>query len=228
MSKKKKYNQKPAWRRYAPVALLSLASLAGLVAVVVGAGSDPVALTVGTTIPGGASSSPAEAQPVTVTGTPLPVPKSGAPVTDITGTMIPTISGFSFDGSPMTIKATGRPQLIVVMAHWCSHCNAEVPRILAAYAKGKFPSDVQLVGISSSADPAAVHYPPSEWLSKSMTWPFPVLADSPDDEAATALGLSGFPYLLLVDAEGKVIARSSGELSEENLVTFVGLAGVLS
>jgi thioredoxin-related protein len=39
-----------------------------------------------------------------------------------------------------------------------------------------------------------------------------VLVDSAKQEAATALGLSGFPTFVFLDAEGKVLFRTSGEV----------------
>ena len=43
------------------------------------------------------------------------------------------------------------------------------------------------------------------------------LADSAKSEAAGAYGLTGYPNLVFVDASGKVVARSEGEVSTDVL-----------
>ena len=49
-----------------------------------------------------------------------------------------------------------------------------------------------------------------------MDWTYPVIADGVDMArqtfiAADAYGLDGFPFMTLIDADGKVLARWSGE-----------------
>ena len=52
---------------------------------------------------------------------------------------------------------------------------------------------------------------PSAWLRKEK-WPTEVLLDSEDYAAANAYGLSAFPFYVLVDGDGKVVERFSGEV----------------
>ena len=40
--------------------------------------------------------------------------------------------------------------------------------------------------------------------------------------AGAAYGLAGFPYFVLLDAEGKVVGRSSGQMSGQELEQFIG------
>ena len=42
-----------------------------------------------------------------------------------------------FDGAPLTIAPTGKPMLVVFLAHWCPHCNAEIPRARPAGRLGQ-------------------------------------------------------------------------------------------
>jgi hypothetical protein len=56
------------------------------------------------------------------------------------------------------------------------------------------------------------NYPPSAWL-KHEKWPFAVLADSEAGTAREAFGVSAYPFFVLVNADGTVAGRGSGELT---------------
>ncbi len=158
-----------------------------------------------------------ETQPVAATGESLPqIPSSGSDMA--IGMPAPTLAGSSFDGSPVTIDpgSTGRPTAIWFVAHWCPHCNAEVPRIVSLQNQGALPAGVDVDAVSTSANPSAPNYPPSAWF-RSEGWPFPVLADDATGTAGQAYGLRSFPYLVLTDAEGNVVYRHAGELGDTGI-----------
>jgi thiol-disulfide isomerase/thioredoxin len=128
------------------------------------------------------------------------------------GKTIPEVRGQSFDGSPVDIRNDDRPKLILFVAHWCPHCQKEIP-LLADYLKShSLPGGVDLYTVSTNATPARPNYPPSAWLKKEG-WTAKTLADSLDQQAADAFGLSSFPYFVAVDGSGKVVARTSGEIT---------------
>ena len=58
------------------------------------------------------------------------------------------------------------------------------------------------------------NYPPSLWLEKER-WTAKTLADSEAQDAADAFGLTAFPYFVAVDGSGKVVARTSGEITTD-------------
>jgi cytochrome c biogenesis protein CcmG, thiol:disulfide interchange protein DsbE len=152
---------------------------------------------------------------VTVDGTPLPQYDSDAGVDSAIGDTIPTLTGVTFDGSKVTIAPTGKPQVVMFLAHWCPHCQAEVPRIVDLAKQGAFKGmDVAAVATGTSAE--APNYPPSAWLERE-NWPFPVMVDSLSGTAAQAYGLSSYPYFVFVDAEGKVAGRAVGEIAPSDL-----------
>jgi thiol-disulfide isomerase/thioredoxin len=160
-----------------------------------------------------------EQGPVQVDGKPLPsfVDSSSDPAV---GQTIPTVTGVSvFDGSPVALKPTGKPQAFVFLAHWCPHCQAEAPR-LVALAKAGDLAGVDVIGIATGTNVNAPNYPPSKWLEKDH-WPFPVLADSPGYGALRAFGVSAFPGFVLVDANGKVAGRSTGETTDADVIANV-------
>jgi thiol-disulfide isomerase/thioredoxin len=132
------------------------------------------------------------------------------------GKIAPVLNGFSFDGAPLTVAPTGKPMLVVFLAHWCSHCNAEVPRLIEWKNSGTMPADMEVFGVSTGARDDAPNWPPSQWVVD-KGWPWPVMADSEDQNAALAFGVSGYPGMILLDGNGKVLARRSGEASIEEL-----------
>jgi len=154
--------------------------------------------------------------PVTVNGTALAArPDRGSD--PAVGQAVPEISGVStLDGSPITIAADGKPKLIFVVAHWCPHCQKEVPLIQKWIDDGQAPDGVDLYAVSTAVRPENGNYPPAMWLTRER-WTVPTIADSSDNAGMEALGVSGFPFIVAVDADGKVVARVSGEQPVEAL-----------
>ena len=136
------------------------------------------------------------------------------------GRPVPALGGEDYAGNPTTITpdADG-PMMIVVMAHWCPHCNGEVPLLVEWGESGNVPDGLQVVGVSTASQAGGEHYPPSTWIEE-MGWEWPVLADDDEQTAAAALGTTGYPYLLFVDADGNVMFRESGELPIEDVQTL--------
>ena len=93
--------------------------------------------------------------------------------------------------------------MLVFLAHWCPHCNREVPRLVAWQADGMVPEGLDVIGVSTGSPRARTNYPPSAWLAE-LDWQWPVLADSTDHQAAAAYGLPGFPYFVIIGADGTV------------------------
>ena len=188
-------------------------------------GSD-AKVSVGTIGTDNSSSSAAETQPVTTVGNPLPKQThSGVDDTPI-GLTPPTVKGFTFAGSPIDIVPGGRAKMVVFLAHWCPHCNREIPVIEGWAAAGGVPANLDIIGVSTGVSAQADNYPPSQWIAK-MGWKWPVMADSPNNEAALAYGLGGYPTFVIVGADGKVKVRNSGELPQADLDAMVkqALAG---
>ena len=149
---------------------------------------------------------------VTVTGEPLP--QGEAPDDPDVGAKVPTISGADYTGKPVSIEpGTDGPMMIVVMAHWCPHCNAEVPKLVEWQQSGKVPAGLQVVGISTAVRDNAPNYPPGSWIADTMKWPWPVIADDEEQTAAIAVGTTGYPFVMFVDAKGSLMFRVAAELS---------------
>ena len=138
------------------------------------------------------------------------------------GRPIPEVRGYTFDNQPLAITPAGGARIVIFVAHWCNHCQAEVPRIVDWLAAGRLPG-VELVAVSTGVDANRPNYPPSEWLERE-DWAIPTITDDTDGTAAQAFGLTGYPYFVAVKADGTVAARASGELPLEQLQALIGAA----
>ncbi len=164
-----------------------------------------------------------QTQPVQVAGGGLP------PLGDSTGAgdpafgqQAPSLVGKSFDGSPVTVSP-GKATLIVFLAHWCPHCQREVPRLVSWFQLGQVPTGLDVIGVATATTTTRDNYPPSVWLQRE-TFPWPILADSDTQTAATAFGLDSFPFFVLVDATGKVVLRQAGEVETADLTAKINAA----
>jgi cytochrome c biogenesis protein CcmG, thiol:disulfide interchange protein DsbE len=185
-----------------------------------------------TTVAGATTASPApavvgkaETQPVTVVGTALvPLPEKGED--PAIGIVAPTIEGHDFTGKAVTIKpGDGKPKLIFFVAHWCPHCQREVPRIVKWTTDGSIPKTIDVIAVSTGVKSDQNNFPPSAWLAKE-NWPGAIVADDAKSQAALSYGLTGFPFFALVDGTGKVVARDSGEKELEQIKALIGKLAV--
>ena len=160
---------------------------------------------------------------ITVSGEALPSFDSVSTATDTAiGLPAPVVSGKGFTGTEITTDGAGTPTLLVFLAHWCPHCQREVPLLVEWEKDGKTPTGVDVIAVATGTDPANPNFPPSEWLAREefpALWP--VIADSADKKAANAFGLSGYPYFVLVDAQGNVFKRLSGEIPMDELTAII-------
>jgi thiol-disulfide isomerase/thioredoxin len=190
------------------LALGAVVLLALVVALVAGGGDDA------TTAGGGAGSDAATTGTVVASGTPLPELTDSADDPAV-GMTFPTLTGVNQEGNPMTIAPDGRPTMVLFVAHWCPHCQREVPVVQRWVDDGGLPSGVDLVSVSTAIDPSRPNYPPDAWLSREG-WTAPVIVDA-DNSAAEAAGLSAYPFFVAVNADGTVAVRTSGELTTDQL-----------
>lgn len=160
-----------------------------------------------------------ETRPVTAEGRLAPPGTGPDPAV---GTAAPTVRGASFDGTPVTIGADGRPKVVVFLAHWCPHCRAELPHLVGWLDDG-VARGVDVYAVSTAARADRPNWPPSRWLSEAG-WSRPVLADDAPGTAATAFGLPGTPYYVAIDAAGTVARRVSGEVGRDGFAALVAAA----
>jgi cytochrome c biogenesis protein CcmG, thiol:disulfide interchange protein DsbE len=165
-----------------------------------------------------------EFQPVKVIGSNLPNEYSdsqGQNLDVAAGSQAPELQGKGFLGNPIDIKADGKPKVVIFFAHWCPHCQREVP-ILSQWLQAnmsKYPK-VSFYGVATASDPTKPNYPPSAWLKREK-WPTPVMADDNAYDAANSFGLGAYPYMVALDGQNKVITRTSGELSTADFASKI-------
>lgn len=162
---------------------------------------------------------------ITVSGDALP-PLVDESADDAVGMAAPAIEGTDYDGDAVSLVPGDGPTLVVFLAHWCPHCNAEIPVLNEWRDSGEIPDDLRIVGVSTAVNGERPNYPPGEWLDE-MDWQWDVIADGPTDPdtgappAGLAYGVSGFPFFVLLDADGNVAARGAGEKPIEELQALV-------
>jgi thiol-disulfide isomerase/thioredoxin len=153
------------------------------------------------------------ASPVAVSGTPLP-PFESTGNDPAVGLGLPSLTSIGLDGQPMTIEADGRAKAVVLLAHWCPHCQAEVPLLVEWMANNPIPEGVDVVGVTTAIDPARPNFPPSEWLAREG-WEVPTLIDDAVYTAYRTLGSPAFPGFVFVNANGTVYVRMTGEIDPQ-------------
>ena len=109
--------------------------------------------------------------------------------------------------------ADTQPIVVAFLAHWCPHCQRELPLLVDLARQGVFDG-VHLVAVATSTDPNKPNFPPSAWLADEQ-WPGDILYDDQTSTAAAAYGLTGFPMIVFIGADGNVVSRISGEQPAE-------------
>ena len=202
--------------------VLVVVGIAGAVSLGTAGGTTKTTTNSGVTVPGGVDA--AEFQDVKVAGEALPqLPESG---TDpAVGKAAPTLTGYDLFGRPVTIDpgSDGKATMVVFLAHWCPHCNREVPVLNEWKAKNLVPANLRVVGITTASRPDQANWPPSKWIV-AMKWPFDQFADSEKQDASAAYGVGGYPFLTFIDAAGNVTSRTSGEVPVEDITKAANAA----
>jgi cytochrome c biogenesis protein CcmG, thiol:disulfide interchange protein DsbE len=135
----------------------------------------------------------------------------------------PALSGKNFKGEPVSFTpGDGKAKLVVLVAHWCPHCKREVPKIVKWLADGTIPASIETIAISTGVQKEAPNYPPSAWFEKEK-WTQPIF-DDVDGSLGKTYGLSGFPYLVLINTDGTIASRRSGEATQKEIVAFLKAA----
>ena len=148
-----------------------------------------------------------------IEGTSLPLfPSSGSVDLSATGIAAPEVFGQNFSGGDVSITNDGSAKAIVFLAHWCPHCQAEVPRVQEWLNAGGGVDGVAMYSVSTANNSGRGNFPPSAWL-EGEEWASPVIVDDQENSVLHAFGSGGFPYWVFLNADGTVAVRTAGELT---------------
>lgn len=132
------------------------------------------------------------------------------------GMAAPTVVGTGLENEAVTIEADGTAKMIVFLAHWCPHCQNEVPEVQAWLDAGGLPDGVDLYAVATGTTDERPNYPPGAWL-ETEGWTPPTVFDDRNSVTGQAFGLTAFPFWVFVDADNAVIGRLTGALETDRL-----------
>ena len=104
-------------------------------------------------------------------------------------------------------EAPAGPRLINFFASWCAPCRVEQPQLMALKARG-----VTVVGVAYKDDPARTR----AFLDE-LGDPFAVKLVDRTGRAGIEFGVTGVPETFLVGADGQVLAKHSGPLTDADV-----------
>lgn len=193
-------NKKSQSSRSTPILLIAFGVIAvALVAAIVLSSDDPI----------GSAGEYGDPQ---VNGTALPAFGDSPTLASdpAVGLVAPEIVGQDFAGNTVSITRDGTPKAVLFVAHWCPHCQNEVPRVQSWLNSGGGVDGVDIITVSTFASSGRTNWPPSEWLDREG-WSSPVIADDQSSSAMVSYGGSSVPYWVFLNGDGTVAFRLGGE-----------------
>jgi len=114
-------------------------------------------------------------------------------------------------------------KIIVFLAHWCPHCQVEVPKVTARLGTGSETDGVAWYGVATASNSTRDNWSPAAWLADAG-FPAPVIMDDLNSSVLDAYGITSFPGWAIVSADGTIIARATGELPVAAVDALIVLA----
>jgi len=155
-----------------------------------------------------------EIDAVTVVGDPLPVMGEGEDAA--VGMRAPEITATSLANGNAITLGEGRARVIGFFAHWCPHCQAELPEVTAWLADNRLPPNTEFIAVSTMVDEERGNFPPSKWFTD-VGFNSPVVIDDADQTLLQTFGFQGFPAFVAIDSSGAVIERAGGNIGTDGL-----------
>ena len=136
----------------------------------------------------------------------LPSTREGGPV--------PALTLADFRGEPaFTVEdlADGDVVLVNFWASWCAPCRAEHPQLVQMAAEG-----IEIFGVNYKDDPAKA----AQFLDD-LGDPFQRVSADPTGRTGLDWGLYGVPETFVIDAEGTVVKRFAGPITQSVLESVI-------
>ena len=129
------------------------------------------------------------------------------------GLAAPTFSAPEQNSEIFQLEKNGNSKALLFLAHWCPHCQREVPVVQRFIDSNGVPPGIDVIAVATSIDRGRDNYPPQEWLQREG-WSETQIYDL-DREIGEAYGLNAFPYWVFLDKDLNVLARRTGNLPED-------------
>ena len=129
------------------------------------------------------------------------------------GLSAPKFSAPDQNSEIFNLEKNGNSKALLFLAHWCPHCQREVPVVQSFIDSNGVPPGIDVIAVATSIDRGRDNYPPQEWLEREG-WSEIQIYDL-DREIGEAYGLNAFPYWVFLDKDLNVIARRTGNLPED-------------
>jgi len=131
------------------------------------------------------------------------------------GQVAPDINLLSPDGKEIALSSLrGKVVLVDFWASWCGPCRKEMPNVVKAYAKFK-DKGFEIFGVSLDKEK-------ERWVEAiakdGITWPQVSDLMQWESSVVKLYNIQGIPYTVLLDKEGKILAKNlRGEELEKKL-----------
>jgi len=135
------------------------------------------------------------------------------------GVVAPTLTGTDFEGNEVEIGPDGAAKVVLFLAHWCPHCQRELPAAVELLNSPDMPDGLSVYAVSTAFDDSRGAADPSVWF-RTEDWQEPVIRDSASADAFSSYGGAGFPYAVYLDGDNRVLFRSSGELGADTMTAL--------
>lgn len=136
------------------------------------------------------------------------------------GTEAPDFTEMTPEGKPLKLsELRGKVVLIDFWASWCGPCRRENPNVVKAYERFK-DKGFEILSVSLDTDR-------NKWLgaieADKMTWKHVSDLKGWSASAGKLYGVSGIPFTVLLDKQGRIIAKNlRGPALEEELAKILG------
>lgn len=130
----------------------------------------------------------------------------------LVGKPIPALTLPSLDdGSPVNLRseATAGPMLVNFFASWCAPCQIEHPVLMGLKGRG-----VRIVGVDYKDVPPLGSPQDAKAFIARLGDPYARRLTDADGRAGIEFGITGVPETYAVAADGKILAKHTGPLTE--------------
>ena len=121
-------------------------------------------------------------------------------------TSLPPLEGVSLPGLELPAGGTGRPVLVNVFASWCGPCRLEHPMLMA-------------LGEDERLDVVAINYKDrpeqAQAFLSELGNPFDAIGVDQSGASTIDWGVYGVPETFLVSAEGTILWKQTGPITEQ-------------